>query len=287
MSARTIAYRTGLFTILREVLYTLAQMGEEPLAAAHLPVFQAHRGKWQAVLTDEIGILESLAKARAAVDRADAGLDRLAVRVSNAIDENTTGANQKQIRAALFKGKSNSRFRRPVLGKQLSDMADWADKLAKCGVPALCALAPEADALVTAGKKADALRTSAQAANREFRDIGKRKQFIDALNASRKEAEGALAKLPFENPLLPQSFADTFFYSEAPRDEEETIEDVKASIDELELQLEERRALLQQMEEEAANAAKAEAARKAKALEADELEAQAKELLKRAAQMRG
>jgi hypothetical protein len=33
MAARTLVYRTGLFTLLREIQYTLSQMNEEPLAA--------------------------------------------------------------------------------------------------------------------------------------------------------------------------------------------------------------------------------------------------------------
>lgn len=86
------------------------------------------------------------------------------------------------------------------------------------GVPALAALAPEAETHVAAGNAATLLRDNAQQANRTFRDVGERKQFIDKLNANRKEIHGALAKLPFEHPNLPTDFADGFFYSEAARD---------------------------------------------------------------------
>ncbi|MEI7893341.1 MAG: hypothetical protein WCI05_09620 [Myxococcales bacterium] len=51
-------------------------MGEEPLAAAFIPTFQAFREKWQKTLIEEIALLEALTKAQAAVDRADGALDR-------------------------------------------------------------------------------------------------------------------------------------------------------------------------------------------------------------------
>lgn len=97
---------------------------------------------------------------------------------------------------------------------------------------------------------------------------------------------GALAKLPFENPNLPTHFADGFFAAGPTRDEEETIDEVKASIEALQAQLAERSALLKQLEEDAENAAREEQERKAQAAEADLLEAQAKELLAKAAALK-
>ena len=282
MSVRTLRYDTGLFTLLRELLYSLAQMGEEPLATPHVPKLQAHRDQWQAVLIEEIGLIEQLAKAQAAVDRADGGLDRFVNRASHAVAEHTVGAAQRQLRKALFKGKAPSRFRRPVLGRQLMEMADWSAILAESGVPALEAMAAEAGALVAAGNAADTLRTAAQSANRTFRDVGARKQYIDAVNASRREIEGALAKLPFETPSLAQDFAEGFFYKEAPREEDETIDDVRAAIDELTAQLAARQAQLSALEAEEAAAAKAEAERRAREQEAEALEAQAQALLAQA-----
>jgi hypothetical protein len=45
-------------------------------------------------------------------------------------------------------------------------------------------------------------------------------------------------------------------YSEAPRDQEETIDEVKTSIEELKAQLDARAALLKKLEDEAENAAR-------------------------------
>ncbi|APR78079.1 Hypothetical protein A7982_03426 [Minicystis rosea] len=238
------------------------------------------------MLLEEIGLIEQLAKAQAAVDRADGLLDRFVNRASNAVDEHTGGPTQRQLRKALLKGKAPSRFRRPVLGRQLLDMADWSEILAKSGVPALEAMAPEAAALVTAGNAADTLRTAAQSANRTFRDVGARRQYIDAVNASRREIEGALAKLPFESPALPQDFSEGFFYKEPPREEDETLDDVRAAIDDLTAQLAERKKQLEQLEHDAALAAQAEAERRAHEQEAETLEEQARALLAQAAAKR-
>lgn len=276
----------GLFSILREIQYTQGQITQEPLAAAYIPTFQNLRTEWQTILLEEIMHLDKIALTLAVVDKADFDLDAFAGRVSRLVDEHTDGNTRKQLRTALFKNKSLSKFRRPVLGGQLEAMRDWSDILTNCAIPALVALADQAAALVQAGNTAADQRNDAQSANRHFRDIGARKQFIDKCNASRKEMHGAMAKLPFQHPNLPTDFADRFFATGRVSDEEETIDEVKASIEALQEQLAERAALLKKLEEDAANAAREEQERKAKADEADSLEAQAKELLAKAAALK-
>ncbi|MCC6556935.1 MAG: hypothetical protein IT372_28615 [Polyangiaceae bacterium] len=288
MAARTLPFCIGILSLLRELQYSVSQMSQEPLAAAQLPIFRALRAEWQEVLLEEIGILDEISDAQAAVTKADSRIDGFAGRVCRRVDDHTTGATRKQIRTALLKGKPLNRFTRAVLGGQLAAMSDWGLTLTKCGVPALAELAPEAEELVAAGRAAEELLAKAQKKNRDFRDIGRRKQFIDRVNAARKEAQGALAKLPHEHPMLPPGFADTFFYGsgEAPRDEEETIDEVKTSVEELEAQLAERRAWLKRLEDEAAAEAQAAAERRAHAQAAEELEAQAEELLRQAAALK-
>ena len=286
MPARILDYRTGLLSLLREIHYTLSQLTHEPLAVAHVPIFEGLRNEWQTLMLEESQILGQLADAQAAVSRADVGIDAFAGRVSFTVDENTSGATRKQLRTALFKGKPLSRFRRPVLAGQLESMADWSNTLAQCGVSPLVALASEVGPLVEAGRVAEQQRNAAQQRNRDFRDVGTRKQFIDRVNAARKEAHGALSTLPFQHPALPSDFADVFFYRDPPREEEETIDEVKTSIEDLEAQLAERRTLLQKLEEEAAAAAQAEQERRQQAQAADELEAQAQALLAQAAALR-
>ncbi len=286
MGIRIIAYRVGFFILLREIQYSLSQMSHEPLAAAHVPAYQALREEWKLVLLEEISILDELSQAQAAVDKADRALDVFTGRVSNAVDENTDGKTRKQIRLALLKGKTLGKFRRPVLNSQLLAMVDWSDTLTKCGVPALMALAQEAEVLTAAGKAAEGLRAAAQKKNRDFRDVGMRKQFIDKVNATRKETHGLLGKLPFQNPALPQDFAQGFFYSDPPKNDEETIDEVKTSIEELQAQLVERNAQLKKLEEDAANEAKAALEQAAEDQTVEDLEAQGQALLKKAAALK-
>jgi predicted ribosome quality control (RQC) complex YloA/Tae2 family protein len=115
------------------------------------------------------------------------------------------------------------------------------------------------------GKQADDKRKAALKRNRDFRDIGRRKQFIDKLNAKRQEVAGALAKLPFEHPELPSDYADRFFAREAPRDDEPTIDEIKETILTLEARIAEQRTLLKKLEDEAEAERQAEATRTAQA----------------------
>ncbi len=286
MGIRVLAYRVGLFILLREIQYSISQMRQEPLAAPHVQSHQALRDAWKLVLLEEIEILDELSEAQAAVDKADKAIDAFCGRVSRGVDEHTDGNTRKQIRLALFKNKTLAKFRRPVLAGQLLSFSEWSVTLAKCGVPALLAMAPEATALADVGKSAEALRNAARKRNRDFRDVGTRKQFIDKVNATRKETHGILAKMPFENPALPQDFARSFFYNDAPRSEEETIDEVMTSIEELEAQLVERNALLKTLQEEALADANAAAEHAAQGQAIEDMEAQAQELLKKAAALK-
>lgn len=286
MGLRTLPYQISLFTLLRELNYSCAGMSPEPLAAPYLPGFQSLCDEWKTVLLEELAILNQMAHAQSAVDKADIRLDSFCNRVSNAVNEHTDGPTRKQLRNALFKNKALSKFKRPILGGQLGIMLDWGNTLAQCGVPALMALAPEANTLTAAGKNAADLKAAALQKNRDFRDVGMRKQFIDKVNAKRREAYGGLGKLAFEHADLPPYFGDLFFYSEAPSEEEETIDEVKASIEDLEARLTERKTLLAKLEEEAAQAAKAESERKAMEAAAMDLEAKAQAFLAEAAALK-
>lgn len=286
--ARTLAPRTGLLTLLRELRYTLAQLTAEPLAAPHVPAFEALREEWKTVLLEEVSILEAMATAQAAIDKADDDLDDFAGRADRAVEDFTGGNEKHPLREHLFKGKSLGRFRRPILKGQLEAMRGWVSPLAGAGSPELTALANELPALLAAADKAVEQLTAATQKNRQFRDVGTRRQFVDKLNAARKGTHGALAKLPFQLPNLPSDFEDRFFRTEsAPADDGvETIDDVRDSIKEMEAELAQKKATLAQMEADEAAAAQAAADRKAKELALEEVEAQRDALAKQAAELR-
>jgi hypothetical protein len=283
---RTLSYNLGLFSILREILYTYARLTEDPLAVPFAPKFQALRGEWKTVLDEELDIIDALALADAMVDKADAQLDIFATKSSRIVDDVTTGETRKRMRQSLFKGKPLSRFKRPILGQQFVAMSDWNTTFAESGIPQLVELGAEHAPLLQLGEQADEKRRAAQKRNRDFRDIGQRKQFIDKLNAARQEVAGALAKLPFEHPGLPSGYAEGFFLRDITRDEEPTIDEVKSAIEQLEGQLAEQKGLLETLEKAAAAEREAEAQKQARAEEAEQLEAQAKALLEQAAELK-
>lgn len=263
---RTIPYTIGMFGLLREIWYTVAQMREEPLAAPYLPTFEAIYGEAKSnLLPAELGVIENIEVAQVKVDRADGSLDGYAGRVSRSVDEVGDPKTKKQLRINLFKGLPLSKFRRPVLGGQLLAQTGWGKALADSKVPSLIALAPEADPLVKKGEDASKARTDAHQANRQFRDVGARKQFIDKLNGLRRETDGALSKLAHDDPTLPNDYADRFWRTEPASEEEETIDDVKAEIAALETRTAELNKKVTQMEADAAAAAEIEAQRKANA----------------------
>jgi hypothetical protein len=286
MGIRILLYRIGIFILLREIQYTASQMRQEPLAAPYVPLYQSLRATWMEVLLEEIDILDELSEAQAAVTKADNAIDVFSGRVSRSVDEHTDGKTRKQIRLALFKNKTLAKFRRPVLGGQLLVFAEWSVTLAKCGVPALITMAPDAAALAEVGKSAEALLATAKKRNRDFRDVGTRKQFIDKVNGTRKETHGLLGKMPFENPALPQDFAGTFFLKEEPRAQEETIDEVRSSIDDLNAELVARHAQLTELEAEALAEEQAALKNAANDKEIADIEAQVKELQQKAADLK-
>jgi hypothetical protein len=286
MNVRTVPYNLGLFSILREILYTYGRMNEDPLAASFVPTFQGLRDDWKVILAEELDILEGMALADAIVDKADSRIDTFATKASRTVDDTTTGPTRKRLRQSLFKGKALSKFRKPVLGQQLQAMTDWGTTFKESGVPQLVDLAAEHAPLILLGEQADDKRKAAQKKNRDFRDVGRRKQFIDKVNAARKEAAGALAKLPFEHPGLPSGYAEGFFLHDAPRDDEPTIDEVKSTIADLEGKLGEQKTLLETLEKEAEAERQADLERQAQSEEAEQLEAKAKALLEQAAELK-
>jgi hypothetical protein len=284
---RNIPHSIGIIALIRDLWYTVCEMEGEAPAAAHRPIFLAlHQEARTHILPAELDILESMSGADATVDKADGGLDGFAGRVARAVDDVAEVKTRKKLKTNLFKGLPLSKFRRPVLGGQLLAQSAWASALHASGIATLVALATEAPPLVTRGEEASRARTTAAQKNREFRDVGMRKQFIDRVNGARELAHGDLSRAPFADPTLPSDYADRFWLGEPPADDEESIDDVKAAITELKSKLDERAQQLVKMEAEAALAAQIEAQRQAKEKSLDELEARKAELEKEIAGLR-
>jgi len=290
MPARLLKPQTSLITLLGELRYTLSRLQANPLTKAHVATFQSLRDEWRPVLDKEIALQEAQSDAQALIDAGDVALDDFASRVSKAVLTITKDDRGSVLYTHFFGNKSLSEFRRPTLGAQLEAMRPWGDSLAQSQFPALKAMAPEHAQLVAAADHAIAARDKARHQNKQFRDVGERRQFVDKLNAARKVTHGALAKLALETPGLPMDFADQFFRGETSSDEEAatppTIEEVKETIAQLEAQLDAEKALLAKMESDAKAAAEADAARTADKAALSDLQERMAEMAKQAEAIR-
>jgi hypothetical protein len=269
MNVRTLTSRTTLPALRAEIVYSLARLKAHPLAAPHVPEFEALRSECDAVLATENALRDGLAEAEAAIDMRDDKLDEGADRLNAALLTITKNDRAHPLHTLYFGDRPLSRFKRPVLGIELEAMRAWIPLLTNNKHPSLAALAPEIEGAI---KGADATLALAQELSqklKELRSDGALRALVEKTNATRKAVCGALAKLPHEQAGLPSDFASRFFRrgpgSENDHERPPTIEEVTARLAELAEETAENQALLAELEakaaEEAKAAAEAEAAR--------------------------
>jgi hypothetical protein len=250
--------QSALGPILYRLVYTLSRFRANSAGAPYVPTFQNLRNRWGLVQTEEIGIQEEMSDAQALVDEANDKIDEFCTRFSKAILVITKDNDRHPLYTFFFGGKNLSDFCAPKLNKQLVAMKAWVKPLQTTPHPSLAAMLPELQTLLTQADQAVKAKEAAKQHNREFRDVGARRQFVDELNAARTGAYGELAQQPFTNPGLPADFAEHFFPAdpEAEEPEEDTIESVTARMAERDKDQETDRALLQKLKDEAAQAEK-------------------------------
>lgn len=284
MAVSSVNVRSSIFALFPHPMYSASRLRAHPLGAPHAPRFEALCAEGREVLVEEISHLEALSDAQARVGAADDALNEFAGRVSKEALIITRDDRSNALYTHLFGQKNLGEFRKPVLSGQLEAMKPWVEALQQSPHPTLSALAPEAEALVNAGVAATEARRLAKQHNRYFRDVGNRRQWVDRLNAARKEIHGMLAKLPHEQPGLPSDFADHFFLSASPRDEEtesevpETPEAIRAEIEGIQQALAAAQVRLAQAEAAELEAEQAAAERAADAAALAELDRAAQEL---------
>ncbi|AKT39468.1 hypothetical protein [Chondromyces crocatus] len=260
MAARTLTARAALLGLFNHVGYTLERLKAHALGAPHLTLFETIRTEGLQILTQELQIAHAQVGAQAQIDIADDQLDDFASRLSKEVLTLTDDNREHSLYLHFFRKKTLSEFKRPVLRAQLASMRGWIQSLTESEHPSLRALAPELTALIQEADAAVTARDSARQTNRIFRDTGDRSQWVDRLNAARKETHGALSKLPHERIGLPTDFADRFFYRGPKREdheeEEETVESMQEHIEALREQLEAAEARLAELEAAEAEARK-------------------------------
>lgn len=239
MTARLLKITIALATLLVELRYTMSRLAASGLLPAYLVRFQALRDTWTTIQAKEIELHELLSDANALVDVADDKLDAFARRFEHAVLA-LTGQSQT---AALYKHyfkKPLSVLIRPVLSGELRDLDAWADSLKEPSTPPqLAALLPELRLLLKEGHAAETTRDSLVTQIKQFRQVGERRQFIDHVNAERKELAGALSALVLSTPALPADLPVHFFKRGASAEDppEETVDSVSVEIVQLKADL--------------------------------------------------
>lgn len=264
MALRTLHPRSSLLTLLPNLGYTLSRLRAHPFGGPHVATFEALRAEGLQVLGKELALAEAVADAQARVDAAGETLDHVADQVSRALLNITDSDRDNPLYVYFFNKKNLTEFKRPVLGTQLSACRSWVAVLGKSPHAELQALHPVVETSVLEAEAAEAARGTARQQNRQFRELGERRKWVDRLNAARKQLHGVLAGLPHQHPGLPSSFADQFFIKES-RHESSDAEEPEETSASLRAQAEAVREALARIEARIVEVEAAEAAAKRRA----------------------
>ena len=268
MSAGTIDQDTSLDTTLDHLVYTLVLLLAHPHTGQLATPYEQQLVQWWAIDRAETEHWIEILKAAARIVAADNRLDELVDRLSNTVLARTKSKNSDEYRY-FFGAKPPGAVKRPVLSGQLDTMEKWAPTLSASSDPELAAIGAEMQAAVTYARDQEKALGVVQETNKNFRRLGDRKTFMDAVNALRKTTWGDLAEMPHVHPelRLPSGFADLFFKPvRKPRAKDEgpqTAADMQAVVADLEAQLDAARAQLAAMEAEEAAQAQEKAQREA------------------------
>jgi hypothetical protein len=230
----------------------------------------------QATQQKEFELDDKVAEVTVAASILDMELNVFAQRVSNAVLVLTGGNRAHDLYLHFFGDKPLHLFVKPVLGNQLTAMRKWIPSLTGSEHPSLKTLGEELPALIQKAEDAATAVEDAEQARTDFREVGERRQFIDKVNALRKETYGILSTLPHKHTGLPSNFADQFFLRDRSRKgEEATVESLEEELNDLKKEISEKEAQLNELKQarDEANqkAAADEAARAAAKLELAEV----------------
>jgi len=268
MPLRTFDTEDAPLALREEIAYSRDRCENHPLATKHVPVFAALLDEWQAVFSKFLALQDKIARAEARVDACDDELDPFVDEVAAALLLGNNNRDSEEFRS-YFGSKQPHEIKRPVLGDELELVRSWIPSLKASTNSLLVALGTRGEALVA---KADDASHSLGAANQEFRTfrlVGDYSQFVDKLNANRKNVYGELGQAAHspEGKGLPGDFAESFFRHERRRNKKLTIDGVRARIAALEAELGKQQATLKELE--AKSVAEEQAAQERQALEAE------------------
>jgi len=277
MTPRTLPYEATLTDIRSHISFTARRLRAQSLTQSLAPTFEALLVAWAPLHQKELELVDKVDDTVIEAHAIDGELNAFAHHTSNTVLELTGKNRNHPLYEHFFGGKPLHVFTRPILGGQLEAMRQWNPSLAQSGHASLAALGGDLPSLIKKADEVVAAKATAEQALRMFREIGERKQFIDEVNAARKEAHGALSTLPHKHTGLPARFADGFFKRDKARDEAPDLEGIEGSIEKLKKELAEQEKAREELLAAQA-AAKAAAEEQAKAAAEAKLAAIQKEI---------
>jgi hypothetical protein len=245
--ARIIAQNVSTSFVTEEHNYTLARLSADPLGAPYVDPYKAFLDNLKKVRDEELRLLIQQSSAQALVDFCDDNLDGFVDVLANSILLITGNDRSHALWIHYFGTKSPSLLKKPILGKQLETMRAWIPSLKSASQPSLHDLGTKLEVLVTAADEALKAKAKAEQQNKDFRNLGMRRDFIVAFNKLRKDAHNGLDKIVQDHPEknLAKNFADQFF-RQAETDSipglEEELSQLKIEIEETQQTLTERQA---------------------------------------------
>jgi hypothetical protein len=162
--------------------------------------FEELRLDWEDVCTQERELASARLEAEAKVDHADAALDRTSDGIAAAILLETKNNRNAPLFLRYFGSQPPNRFRKSVLGPQLTAMRTWAPSLTESPIPALSAYGTTLTAQIAAADEALMLASVAEQKIIDFRVLGQRKQLFDKVNGVRKQLHGDVSKMVHDHP---------------------------------------------------------------------------------------
>jgi hypothetical protein len=213
MSVAVLPPTTTVDTVLEWTSFILGKLPSHPLAAVHIPLFEAQQQKCFATHQARTLLEVGIARCRGAERGADDGLDDFVDVFDRTLLIITKNDRTAAIYQLYFGNQTASELARPMLGDQLTTVRAWLPSIQSSQHPAITALAPRLLALVADADLAVETLRAARQALKDFDVIGPRKELIDGFNALCKTVHGELAALPHKHPeaMLLATFADRFF----------------------------------------------------------------------------
>lgn len=196
----TLDSRSSLESLYFSILFTLVRLKLDPRLQPFVKGFEQLRVDWADVGKQERELVGARIEAEAKVDHADAELDRTSDGIASAILLETKNNRKAPLFTRYFGSQPPSRFRKSVLGPQLTAMRTWSPSLKESQIPALSAYGDTLSAQIGAADEALMLVSMAEQKIIDFRLLGARKQLFEKVNGARKQLHGEVSKMIHDHP---------------------------------------------------------------------------------------